>query len=121
MRKGKMCAQASHSSMKVFFDRMIYHYPASEDAKSDQIYYCNFTPEMREWMDGSFTKICVSVNSEAELLALQEQANAAGIVNALITDNGLTEFGGVKTITCLAIGPDDASKIDPITGGLPLL
>jgi len=32
-----------------------------------------------------------------------------------------TEFHGVPTNTCLAIGPDLAEKIDSITGDLELL
>jgi len=39
----------------------------------------------------------------------------------LITDSGKTEFHGQPTRTCLAIGPDVADKIDPITGQLELL
>lgn len=34
---------------------------------------------------------------------------------------GKTEFHGVPTRTCLAIGPDDSEKIDAITGQLQLL
>ena len=39
----------------------------------------------------------------------------------LITDSGKTEFYGEPTRTCLAIGPDEADKIDAITGDLQLL
>jgi len=52
-----------------------------------------------------FTKICVSVNSEAELLAVHEKARAAGVL----------------THTAVAVGPDHAGKVDQITGELPLL
>jgi PTH2 family peptidyl-tRNA hydrolase len=45
----------------------------------------------------------------------------AGIKHHVVTDSGLTEFGGVPTKTCVAIGPDKSSKIDIITGGLELL
>jgi PTH2 family peptidyl-tRNA hydrolase len=38
----------------------------------------------------------------------------------LITDRGLTEFGGVPTRTCLAVGPDYYDLIDPVTGDLEL-
>jgi PTH2 family peptidyl-tRNA hydrolase len=73
------------------------------------------------WLCGRFTKICVSVNSEAELLAVHEKARAAGVLTSLILDAGLTEFGGVPTHTAVAVGPDHASKVDQITGELPLL
>ena len=38
----------------------------------------------------------------------------------LITDGGLTEFGGVPTRTCLGIGPDYDDRIGPVTGDLEL-
>jgi peptidyl-tRNA hydrolase len=43
-------------------------------------------------MKGSFAKIVVGCNSEQELFDLQKQADEEGIVNALILDNGNTEF-----------------------------
>lgn len=48
-------------------------------------------------------------------------AEVAGLVVNLITDNGTTEFGGIPTKTCLAIGPDYKERIDPITKHLKLL
>jgi len=39
----------------------------------------------------------------------------------VIVDSGLTEFHGVKTKTCLAIGPNKKEDIDKITGSLKLL
>jgi PTH2 family peptidyl-tRNA hydrolase len=76
---------------------------------------------LQEWIEGAFTKVCVSVDSEQQLLDIVVKATAAGVLNALITDSGLTEFGGVPTVTCAAIGPDYPDKLDPITGHLKLL
>jgi PTH2 family peptidyl-tRNA hydrolase len=36
-------------------------------------------------------------------------------------DAGLTEFNGVPTKTCIAIGPNWSDEIDEITGHLKLL
>ena len=44
----------------------------------------------------------------------------AALVVHLITDHGLTEFGGVPTRTCLAVGPDYDDLIAPVTGDLEL-
>lgn len=77
--------------------------------------------EEADWVSGIFTKICVYVNSEEELLALKEKADKLGVASALVTDNGQTEFHGIPTHTVLAIGPADSESIDPITGELPLL
>ena len=61
------------------------------------------------------------MNSEEELMELQDKALDAGLEVHLITDSGKTEFHGEPTNTCLAIGPDKAEKIDEITGQLQLL
>ena len=53
-------------------------------------------------------------------MAVYDQAREAGLLVHLITDRGLTEFGGVPTRTCLAIGPDYDDRIDPVTGDLEL-
>lgn len=112
MRKGKMCAQAAHASMKVLLDRM---------EKGDVYVLRDIPAPMQEWFEGIFTKVCVSVDSEAELRDIYAKAQAAGLPCALIVDVGATEFHGVPTPTCCAIGPDDPAKIDPITGALKLL
>jgi peptidyl-tRNA hydrolase, PTH2 family len=53
----------------------------------------------RAWLESSFRKVTVKVGSEAELMAVYEKAVEAGLVAHLITDRGLTEFGGVPTRT----------------------
>ncbi|MBK7398941.1 MAG: peptidyl-tRNA hydrolase [Myxococcales bacterium] len=57
---------------------------------------------------------------EAELVEVFTRARAAGLPAHLIRDAGRTEFGGVPTLTCCAIGPADAAAIDAITGNLTL-
>jgi PTH2 family peptidyl-tRNA hydrolase len=73
------------------------------------------------WLLGRFKKICVSVSSEAQLLAVHEKAQALGLITALIQDAGLTEFGGVPTYTAVAVGPDREDRVDEVTETLPLL
>lgn len=136
MRKGKMVAQGSHASMKVFFDLMrpvIYH---KSDGKVETMEYIldiyqepnrkGAKPfldrrEMAEWKEGKFAKIVVAATSEDQLLDLYQQAQDAGLPVALITDEGYTEFNGVATNTCIAIGPANKTEIDKITGDLKLL
>ena len=128
MRKGKIAAQAAHASMKVFFDLMeqCYEdidYPFGGVTDSREIegkYEIQMTPEMDEWKRGAFTKITVYVNSEEELLDLYYQAKEGELPTALIQDSGRTEFNGVPTHTCIAIGPARSTKINKITGNLPL-
>jgi len=114
MRKGKMIAQGAHASMKVLLDRM----PQTTDG---DFVITRTTPALTSWLTGRFTKVCVSVSSEADLVRVYEAAKAAGLLCAMITDAGLTEFKGVPTLTCCAIGPAMPEEIDPITGDLKLL
>lgn len=122
MRKGKMIAQGAHASMKVFLDYMdrVVIEDTPEDIVVKRLKYLADSPELH-WLEGVFTKICVSVKSEEELLEVYEKARAAKIPCALIEDLGHTEFYGVPTKTCCAIGPWHAEEIDQITGHLDLL
>jgi PTH2 family peptidyl-tRNA hydrolase len=112
MRKGKMVAQGAHASM-----RAILQLGRREGGN----FVVPLDERLEPWLLGRFKKICVSVNSEAELLQLHQEAQAAGLISALIQDAGLTEFGGIPTYTALAVGPDRADRVDLVTGSLPLL
>jgi PTH2 family peptidyl-tRNA hydrolase len=114
MRKGKMIAQGAHASLKVLLD-------AGAADPGGQSFTFRIDPALASWLAGKFTKVCVSVDSEAALEAIVERAQAAGLPCALIVDAGRTEFHGVPTKTCCAVGPAWADAVDAITGGLPLL
>ena len=63
------------------------------------------TEPIAAWLTGRFTTVCGSVDSEAALDAIVEQARAAGVPVALIADAGATESHGAPTKTCCAVGP----------------
>lgn len=124
LRRGKEISQAAHSSI-AFLTRKIQRY--LEDYKDwqgelqDRPDFVIYLSKIElDWINGIFTKICVTVDSEEELLEIEKKANEAGIECHLITDRGLTEFGGTPTRTCLALGPDEEEKINLITGSLKL-
>ena len=107
MRKGKIAAQVAHAAMRVFFQR---------GAASGTQLQIQLTPAMSLWVQGRFTKVVLSVESEEDLLTIHQTALERGVPTALITDSGRTEFGGVPTRTTVAIGPAPSTLIDPITG-----
>jgi len=147
MRKGKMFAQMAHASWKVFLDRVTYPATAALDQRRNVARphpgfadrYDRPAPgapdesvlrgEMRlplnapmmDWLMGRFTKIGCRVESEEELLRLCDAALKARLSCALIQDSGKTEFGGVPTLTCCAIGPAYPEHLHPVTGHLKLL
>ncbi len=109
MRRGKQMAQAAHASMSFICRRL---------QERGSVSLTDFSEVEREWLTGAFAKVCCRVDTEEELMVIHDKAVAAGLEVHLITDSGKTEFHGVPTRTCLAIGPDDAEKIDQITGSL---
>jgi len=112
MRRGKEIAQGAHASNAALTKYM---------TKNKRGWWGFYPPlAMENWLEDSFRKIVVIVNTEEELLDLYNRAKDNDIPSALITDNGATEFHGKKTITCCAIGPDYDEKIDNITGHLKL-
>lgn len=104
MRKGKMVAQGAHAAIAILTN-LKGEYP--------QV--------LKEWLANSFTKICVGVSSEEELIAIYDMAISAGLLASFIVDNGQTEFAGVPTATCVAVGPGYVEDIDRVTGHLKLL
>ncbi len=120
MRKGKMISQGAHASMIFLSERIRYFGFQSNDG---EFAYpdLHFTQEEKEWIQGSFVKICLQVDSEEDLDRIFNQAVDGGLTVHMVVDSGKTEFNGVPTKTCLAIGPNEAEKIDNVTGDLKLL
>lgn len=105
MRRGKEIAQGAHASMAAIIDE-------NKQISKD--------PRITKWLNGAFTKITVTVNSEEELLDIYTKAKEMFIPCAVIKDNGLTEFNGVTTYTAVAIGPEEPEVLNQLTGKLPL-
>lgn len=131
IRKGKFGAQVAHASLGALLTCFSVHKEelikfGTIDVEPGQIQYeYNLTFDkdsvLDDWLNGKFTKVVVSVDSDEELIALNKALDGTYIPHALITDAGLTEFHGVPTNTCLGIGPYVAEEIDKFTGNLPLL
>ena len=118
MRRGKEVAQGAHAATAWLLERLHCQYDGPP-WKGEQ---CKavFSPIELLWINGDKRKITLQVDSEAELIALYDAAKAAALEVYMITDLGLTEFRGVPTKTCLAIGPDLDDKIDLVTRHLKI-
>lgn len=101
MKKGKMCAQASHASISSFLVAQ------RKDPSS-----------IGNWLDFQ-KKVCLKVESEKELLDLYNSVKKE-LPCALIKDAGRTQVEP-GTITALGIGPCPENKIDKYTKHLKLL
>ncbi len=127
MRKGKMVAQGGHGVIRFLKSRM---HKSTWRALLQILWNVvrgrgvyGLMPGMYHWMwdDDKEKKICLGADSLDQILDLQKRALAAGVEAHLITDSGITEFGGVPTETCLCLGPDFADKIDVLTADLKCL
>ncbi|MGC1304966.1 MAG: aminoacyl-tRNA hydrolase [Caulobacteraceae bacterium] len=96
---GKMAAQVAHAAVGGFL----------RAERTQQV----------GWLEAGMPKIVLRCPSETALLALLGEAEAAGLAAMLVRDAGRTVVRA-GTATCVGIGPDEAGKIDAITGRLAL-
>ena len=115
MRRGKEIAQGAHASSAWLVTAVADAVDARDGAATVVL-----DAVARVWITSSWRKVTLQVQTEDELVALHDAAMARGLRAHLVRDSGKTEFGGVATLTALAIGPDLAAAIDEVTGELTL-
>jgi PTH2 family peptidyl-tRNA hydrolase len=103
LSKGKTAVQAAHAAVSC--------------ALAAQKQYPKV---MERWFQEGQKKVVVRVPGVKEIFELKKMAEKMDLVTYVVTDAGLTE---VKpgTVTCIGIGPDKESLLDPLTGGLKLI
>lgn len=126
IKMGKYCSQAAHASI-AFLTKHGEMYHDWNSKFPIEGFFSNKTQDMTihytaidHWLKNSFRKIICYVETEEELIGLHEKALASGIISHIVEDNGATEFHGVLTKTCVAIGPAWDDDINKITRDLPL-
>lgn len=124
MRKGKIAAQAGHACIDAVLQALKKEDRMNDLTRTPEGMMLNMTDKpdspLSEWFNNGCTKVCVYVDSEEELLEIARKAEERGIIAAVITDWGLTEFHGEHTKTCLALEPLPAEIANELTGELPL-
>lgn len=120
VHKGKIGAQVAHASTGGLLKFMLKEFCTDQFDNEYIKLSTQYTKDsiLGLWLEGEFTKIVLGCDNEEELLELYNKTKDAGLPCCLITDNGLTEFNGVKTLTCFSIGPYDRTEINKITGHL---
>ena len=113
MSKGKMVVQGAHASIAFLTNKM-----KDNLSNPEALWWVNLSQAEKEWVYGTFFKVCVGVDSEKELLDIGYNAVMLGLSVKYIEET--TGFDK-PTVTCLAIGPDYSSEIDPVTKHLKLL
>ena len=113
LSKGRLVTQGAHASIAFLTDLIKEYNPLQLTDSQLQL-----NEAQKEWIYGTFYKICVGVDSEKELLDIGYNAVMLGLSVKYIEETGGFDK---PTVTCIAIGPDYSSKIDPVTKHLKLL
>ncbi len=103
MSKGKCAVQASHASVEAVLRTL----------KKEK-------NKIELWRREGMKKVVLGVENLEELIELKKQADQEGLIAYIVRDAGRTEVPA-GTETALAIGPDEESRIDKITGKLKSL
>ncbi len=121
IRKGKFAAQCCHASLGALLKLATRNDNKYLNAHSI-LFEFKTNSILDQWLNGIFTKICLYVENDNELVTLYNKiTNESDIPCVLITDAGNTEFHGVPTHTCIGIGPYWSDDIDEYTKDLKLL
>ena len=113
MPEGKLASQVAHAAVANVLN-MQYTRHTKDGVVYLTLTYPENSPE-QYWMEKSFTKIVLGVDTREEMFDIYNKAKEAGLNVSLIIDNGQTVFDGVETPTCVAIGPHADELIDPVT------
>jgi PTH2 family peptidyl-tRNA hydrolase len=99
MGQGKLAAQVAHASLSAYED-------ADERTR-------------RAWKGEGQKKVVLKGSGESELFELADEAERAGLPNAIVRDAGHTQLEP-GTVTALAVGPGHDDDVDRVTGDLSL-
>jgi peptidyl-tRNA hydrolase len=124
MTEGKLAAQVAHAAMAPILEKLRGGVKYENITKNENNYRLfidveNDTP-LKDWLEGSFTKIVLYVKSEQKLINLYNKIKEAGFTVCLIRDSGYTIFKE-PTITCFGVEPLYPEQIDPLTKKARLL
>jgi peptidyl-tRNA hydrolase, PTH2 family len=101
MGRGKIAAQVAHAAVAA------------------ALASCG-TGDFAAWLADGQPKVVLRVSSAEQLQQIADRGLAAGVPVEVIHDAGRTQLAP-GTATCCALGPAEATRLDPVTGELPLL
>ncbi|XP_010504964.1 PREDICTED: peptidyl-tRNA hydrolase 2, mitochondrial [Camelina sativa] len=102
MGKGKIAAQCSHATLGLY-KKLLKRAPRA----------------LNRWEYCAQPKVVVKIESEAEMLVLQERAKSLQLPTHITIDAGKTQIAPNSRTVMAILGPVD--NVDEVTGGLKLM
>ncbi|XP_052187942.1 uncharacterized protein LOC127798425 [Diospyros lotus] len=102
MGKGKIAAQCSHATLGLY-KKLLHRAPKA----------------LNRWEMCGQVKVVVKIESEEDLLVLQERAKSLNLPTHVTIDAGRTQIAPNSRTVMAILGPAD--MVDDVTGGLKLL
>ena len=113
LRRSELAAYVATASMGFLIDN-------NESDRGDEI-SVKLSSEEAKWINGTYKKIVVGVDSEAELKDVMFRAELSGMGVYPVFDKRHVNNEGDVTAACIAIGPDESELVDQVTGHLKLI
>jgi PTH2 family peptidyl-tRNA hydrolase len=101
MGRGKIAAQVAHAAVAATLASL-------------------GTTDFAAWLAEGQPKVVLKVGTAGQLEDVVRQARAGGLPVEVVSDAGRTQVTP-GTLTCCALGPAEAQRIDAVTAGLALL
>ncbi len=115
MGKGKIAAQCCHAAVGIY--RGVLRQELSKQSSLNK----QFEQWLNQWEYNAEPKIALKINSEKDLLELENKARTEfNLPTYIVVDAGRTQIAPMSK-TVLAIGPAPADIIDKVSGHLKLL
>jgi PTH2 family peptidyl-tRNA hydrolase len=109
LRKTELASQVATASMGFLLD--------NNESERNDVINVKLSREEAIWLNGSFEKSIVAVESEQDLRDLMFKAEMEGIGVYPVHGKISSKFDDL-TIMCAALGPDESSVINHVTGHL---
>jgi len=109
LRKNELASHVATASMGFLLE--------NNESERNDVINVKLSNEEVMWLNGSFEKIIVGVDSEKDLKDLMFKAELEGIGVYPVLSRNSDKFND-STITCAALGPDDSKLINHVTGHL---
>lgn len=98
LKRGELAAQVAGASLKFLIEN-------NESRRGDQV-FVTLSNNEASWLTGSFSQVVVGVDSEEQLQDIITKAEIMGVeVHSNVKGD---------TLTCAALGPDDANLLNRI-------